>query len=592
MKTILKIMVFLSSGLLNAQEHFKFYLEIPNSTVVPEVSYRKGGTLTLSFINNDLNNLVSSYNIYKFEKAFPTAVTPRLQSMYYVECDDISLKNTLLQNYSIYFPYAEQIFQPELMYTPSDYNYPGTSDPLKNLELINIREAWDYTHGDPEFKIGISDTPIRSTHEDLTGKITSLISYTTPDSHGTAVASHAAANTDNALGIPGTGFNSGVLYNTIGYNQLLELSQNGARVVNASWGYCNSPSQTVQLIMDEIHNNGTVIVASAGNGTRPCSSYLEYVYPASFDHVISVSSVGHLDVGYTYNNIPMLWRDRVEQGIGDPTSTHQLNDKVDLFAAGFNILGANADSDSSYSGAWGTSISAPQVSGVVALLFAANNCLNPDEVESLLKLTSADLELIPENSPYLGKMGAGRIDAGKATKAAWQMNSDNGGEVLLENRTFNRWHFELLNSPEYIRLKNEGFVENSDIVFRAKKAITLDVNTLLKPGTGKSHLLYAENTDTCSNFNKSYNPSGGKKGKSPDAVIKTSSLKLYPNPSKDDINIQTDEDIQRVEIFDTSGKLLKTGYSKKISVQELPKGNYLIKVYNRRNVDTSKFTKD
>ncbi len=187
------------------------------------------------------------------------------------------------------------------------------------------------------------------------------------------------------------------------------------------------------------------------------------------------------------------------------------------------------------------------------------------------------------------------MDAGKATKAAWQMNPSNGGEVLLSNRMFDRWDFILLNSPEYIRLKNESFINEASVEFRAKRAITLDTNTLLEPGPDTSHYLYVENIDKCFTFNKVYNFSNEtvKKSNKATKIIKNLSVKIYPNPSKDYIIIQSNEEVKRSEIFDMTGRVLKiNGGDREIDIRNLIDGNYIIKIYDVSNqINIIKFTK-
>ncbi len=582
--TAFSLVIFFSFG-----QNKLYYVQIPNENNVPKLASSNGKILASHFDEN-VTRTLSKYNIYSFEKAFPTSVTPFLQTVYILEVDKAGIIDDL-KNYTTYFPLIEETYRPQLLYTPSDYNYPaGSSNLNQSLDLINIREAWDYTHGDANFKIGISDTPIRTTHEDLVGKVTSLSTYTFPDSHGTAVASHAAANTDNAKGIPGTGFSSKVLfkymYDGAMMNTLLVLSQNGARVVNASWhtGLC-TPSSIEQLVVDEIYNNGTVLIVAAGNGGT-CGGPDNHVYPASYNHVISVSTVGYFDVGYTYNNIPYSWRDRIEEVIGNPNTTHQHNDMVDLRAPGINVLGAVADSDSSYGGAWGTSIASPQIAGVAALLFSVNNCLNPDEVETILKLTSANLDNIPENQPYIGKLGAGRIDAGKATKMAWHMDPANGGEVLINDRNFNKWDFELINSAESIRIQNESFTQNANVKFKAKKSITLDTNTILEPGIGKSHYLYIDDTNSCYAFSPRSNKSADLAEKSAKmSEVPHDDITLYPIPAKDNLFVRTNKELRNsvVKIFDISNRLvfektMSITNTASIDISHLLKGMYFIDI--------------
>jgi|GEM_PF-1564432 len=69
---------------------------------------------------------------------------------------------------------------------------------------------------------------------------------------------------------------------------------------------------------------------------------------------------------------------------------------------------------------------------------------------------------------------------------------------------------------------------------------------------------------------------------------------IYPNPTSDILNIQTDQKISKIEIYDTSGKLLKSnsGNEKNIKVSELAKGLYLIKIYSDNHIINYKFIKN
>ena len=75
---------------------------------------------------------------------------------------------------------------------------------------------------------------------------------------------------------------------------------------------------------------------------------------------------------------------------------------------------------------------------------------------------------------------------------------------------------------------------------------------------------------------------------------KTFVMVLYPNPTSDVLNIQSQEKISGAEIYDISGKLiLKSNVQdKKINVNTLQKGTYLIKLYTEKGIVNSKFIKN
>ena len=130
------------------------------------------------------------------------------------------------------------------------------------------------------------------------------------------------------------------------------------------------------------------------------------IYPASYDTVISVTSVGTEDVGFTSNGIQLEWRDRVENLIGNSNSTHHLNNLVDISAPGYAIpVLTNNYQGIKYRVVWGTSTAASHISGTIGLMLSENSSLNSEEVESILKLTSSNLDSILENNNYINKMG-------------------------------------------------------------------------------------------------------------------------------------------------------------------------------------------
>ena len=75
---------------------------------------------------------------------------------------------------------------------------------------------------------------------------------------------------------------------------------------------------------------------------------------------------------------------------------------------------------------------------------------------------------------------------------------------------------------------------------------------------------------------------------------KLSIITLYPNPTSDYLNIKTDHNISKVDLFDMTGKLVLSSklQEHKVDVSTLIKGNYIIKIYTQSGVVTSKFIKN
>jgi len=87
------------------------------------------------------------------------------------------------------------------------------------------------------------------------------------------------------------------------------------------------------------------------------------------------------------------------------------------------------------------------------------------------------------------------------------------------------------------------------------------------------------------NFYKTYQTLGLKD------ITKTT-IKVYPNPVKDFINITSDKSIKSVEIYDALGRLIKKDTYTKINVSQLSKGNYLLKIKTDSGDIVEKFIKE
>ena len=352
----------------------------------------------LSSANPALNAAISNVNIVSIAKALPASKSEKLQKVYAFtcNCEESELKNSLKEVSVV--SGIENAPNYQALYSTNDFNLMVPTDYA--LNLIQAQGAWDVTHGSSSFVIGISDQNITPNHEELAGKIVHYdASNTATPSHGNAVSIIAAGNTDNNQGLSAIGFNSSIAFYQMNYNEILLASYAGIDVINISWTSGCFYNQYEQDVMTEIYDNGTFAVAAAGNGNT-CGTPDALVYPAAYAHVFAVTSIGQSD--------------NHEQMAGDPNSTHQHNNMVDLSAPGYDV--AIAPMSGWYLASSGTSYAAPFVTGTIALMLTANPCLTNNDIETILKNSSNNIDLLNPN--YAGKIGAGRLNAANAVAMA------------------------------------------------------------------------------------------------------------------------------------------------------------------------------
>jgi subtilisin family serine protease len=158
-------------------------------------------------------------------------------------------------------------------------------------------------------------------------------------------------------------------------------------VINMSFSMkTDSPALAAALL--QATNAGIVCVASAGNDGQAIQ-----VWPAAYSNVIGVAGTNNFLSLSTWSNF------------GSP---------VTLAAPDEGLITTYPMEH--YAQVWGTSFSAPQVSGAAALLVALNNNSNQPLVESELISSAAPL------AAALG-LGAGELDLFKACKAAKKSNN-------------------------------------------------------------------------------------------------------------------------------------------------------------------------
>jgi hypothetical protein len=354
---------------------------------------------TIGSTNPSFANALNQIGVSEVHQALSNSKNEKLQGVYEFNCAcDVSTLENTLRNFPGVIAEIERAPEYKTLYVPNDYNAVFSTNYA--LDLIKAPQAWNQTQSNAGIIVGISDENLNPNHEELAGKITYYDYHNTLASeHGTAVAIIAAGKTDNQVGVSSIGFNSSIAFYEMNFNQLLAATYAGIDVINVSWFSGCSYSQFEQDVIDEVYANGTFIVAAAGNGTT-CGDPSAMAYPASYNHVFSVTSIGEFD--------------NHEENIGDPHTTHQHNSRVDLAAPGYKVN--ISDSPVNYTVASGSSYAAPFVTGTVALMLSVNPCIDNDEIEQILKASSVNIDAL--NPAYAGSIGVGRLNANAAVSMA------------------------------------------------------------------------------------------------------------------------------------------------------------------------------
>ncbi|NTZ86380.1 peptidase S8 [Burkholderia metallica] len=345
------------------------------------------------------------------------------------------------------------------------------SDPLYNQQWylsdatagIDLPPAWNVTKGSPTVVTAVLDTGYRP-HGDLSGNLIqqgySFISNVNTSNngltrgsdatdpgdwvtqqeldnvngpyyrcasqpsnsswHGTRVMGVIGATANNGAGVAGVSWLSKILPVRVlgkcggvtsdiadGMRWAAGIPVNGvpnnpnpAKIINLSLGGVGACSTTFQQAIDDVTAKGVTVVVAAGNDGL--STGLDQ--PANCRGVITVAAT---------------------DATGRRASFSNFGADVALSAPGVNILstsntGTTTPGSDTYGPANGTSLAAPQVTGVAALMLSVNGNLTPAQILQKLQGGTRAAKLAAGTSCTALPAGSGILDAGAAVATANQ----------------------------------------------------------------------------------------------------------------------------------------------------------------------------
>ncbi len=320
-------------------------------------------------------------------------------------------------------PYVEEI------YTDIEVK----ADLFDSVPVIGADQVWSSGYTGSGIVVSVIDTGIDYTHIDFGGhssfpntKIIDGYDFINGDNdpmddhgHGTHVSGIVAAD----------GIVTGVAYdaqlmafkvlNSAGFGVASEIisaiemsadpdndpgTDDAVDIINLSLGGGGDPDDPMSQAVDNAVNAGIVVVVSAGNSGP---SHYTVESPGAARKALTVGSADKTDlIASTSSRGPVIGQD-------------EFLIKPDVLSTGVSICSSQwADAwssseclDTEHTAISGTSMAAPHVAGVAALMLQKNPLLSPDDIKSLLAGTAIDTG----EGVYI--QGSGRINAAAAINA-------------------------------------------------------------------------------------------------------------------------------------------------------------------------------
>ena len=320
------------------------------------------------------------------------------------------------------------------------------------LQKIRAFDAWETQHGSSDVIVAVLDAGLDTRHEDLIPNLYTNLREVAGDHidndgnglvddvhgwdffdddndprpelngnpeeigvhHGTVIAGIIGAQGTNSIGVSGVAWDVSILpvrvLNTDGDGTFQTIVDGidyavaqGADVINLSF-VGELDSQELRDAIERAYERGTLVVAAVGNDTRDLD--VDPLYPACSawadkrNLILGVTATNADDARAEFSNYGKRCADIAAPGVS-MYSTQTSTAGLGLYGNGWS----------------GTSLAAPIVSGVAALLRSAYPTISPATIITALQ-TSVDPIVGLNPKGQVGTLGAGRVNAQRAMTVA------------------------------------------------------------------------------------------------------------------------------------------------------------------------------
>ncbi|MFD9302036.1 S8 family serine peptidase [Streptomyces sp. NPDC060048] len=247
--------------------------------------------------------------------------------------------------------------------------------------------------------------------------------------HGTHVAGTIAAATNNSKGVAGIAYGAkiqpvrvlgkcggatsdivdAITWASGGTVPGIPANATPAKVINMSLGGSGACTSSYQNAINAAVGRGTTVVVAAGNSNADAAGFT----PASCNNVINVAASNRAGDRSYYSNYGSIIDIAAPGG-----ETRRATDTPGTVTTPENAIlstlnsGATTPGAETYKPYQGTSMAAPHVAGLAALLVSAKSSLTPAQIESAIKTNARPLA-----GTCTGGCGAGLADAAKTVTA-------------------------------------------------------------------------------------------------------------------------------------------------------------------------------